>query len=141
MLYSASFPLRIATPDRVVLEEDVVGVRVPGADGPFEALARHAPVTALVEIGEVRVSLGSGGTPTRRYLAISGGVVEIRRDGASLLVDSAEWAEEISADRASESRERAAGRLRRPTPDVDSTRAEVALARALNRLQVAGRAT
>ncbi len=141
MLYSASFPLRIATPDKVVLEEDVVGLRVPGLDGPFEALARHAPVTALLEIGEVRVSLGSGGTPTRRYLAISGGVVEVRRDGASLLVDSAEWAEEISEDRASESRERAAGRLRQSTPDIDAARAEAALARALNRLQVAARGT
>ena len=93
MLYSTSFPLRIVTPDKVILEEDVVGVLVPGLDGPFEALAKHAPVAALLEVGQVRVSLGSGGAPTRRYLAISGGVVEVRRDGASLLVDSAEWAD------------------------------------------------
>ncbi len=141
MLYSASFPLRIATPDKVVLEEDVVGVRVPGPDGPFEALARHAPVASLLDVGEVRVSVGSGGSPTRRFLAISGGVVEVRRDGASLLVDSAEWAEDIDSDRASESRQRAAGRLRRPAADIDATRAEAALSRALNRLQVSERAT
>ena len=85
--------------------------------------------------------MGSGGSPTRRFLAISGGVVEVRRDGASLLVDSAEWAEDIDSDRASESRQRAAGRLRRPAADIDATRAEAALSRALNRLQVSERAT
>lgn len=141
MLYSSSFQLRIATPDRVVLDEGVLGVRVPGPDGPFEALAGHAPVVSALEVGEVRVSVGQSGSPTRRFLAVSGGVVEVRRGGVSLLVDTAEWAEDIDAERAVDSRGRATERLRRPTPDIDSIRAEAALGRAINRLQVAGRAT
>ena len=141
MLYSSSFPLRIATPDKVVLDEGVLGVRIPGLDGPFEALVQHAPVVSSLDVGEVRVTLGDSGSPSRRYLAVSRGMAEVRRDGVSLLVDSAEWAEDIDAARATDSHGRAKDRLRTPTPDVDALRAEAALGRALNRLQVAGRTT
>ncbi|MBT3268268.1 ATP synthase F1 subunit epsilon [Candidatus Poribacteria bacterium] len=140
MLYSTSFALRVATPDRVILDEAAAGVRVPTPEGPFEVLARHAPVVSALEVGEVRVSTGDGGSPTRRYLAISGGVIEVRRDGVSVLADSAEWAEDIDADRAADSRRRAAERLRNITEDIDSARAHAALARALTRLQVVSRA-
>ncbi|MAF12641.1 ATP synthase F1 subunit epsilon [Candidatus Poribacteria bacterium] len=139
MLYSTSFALRVATPDGILLEEAVVGIRVPTPAGPFEVLARHAPVVSSLEVGEARVSVGDNGAPSRRYLSVSGGVIEVRRDGVSVLADAAEWAEDIDADRAAESKRRAAERLRDPASNIDSARAEAALARALARLQVVSR--
>ena len=58
-----------------------------------------------------------------------------------VLADAAEEADGIDVERARSALERARERLRRPgaAPDVDSLRAELALARALNRLEVAAR--
>ncbi|MDQ3700230.1 MAG: F0F1 ATP synthase subunit epsilon, partial [Chloroflexota bacterium] len=52
-----------------------------------------------------------------------------------ILADSAERAEEIDIARAEESRRRAADRLRVRTPDVDASRAQTALLRAISRVR------
>jgi F-type H+-transporting ATPase subunit epsilon len=56
-----------------------------------------------------------------------------------VLIESAEKPEEIDVERARSARARAEGRLKVHDPSLDSVRAELALARALNRLRLAGR--
>jgi F-type H+-transporting ATPase subunit epsilon len=56
-----------------------------------------------------------------------------------VLVESAERPEDIDIERARAARDRAAGRLKTRDSSLDTLRAEAALARALNRLRLAGR--
>ena len=128
--------LEIATPLRLAVSETVNEVVVPGIEGYFGVLPGHAPFLTTLGIGEVMYRVGLDG----HYLAVSGGFAEVRNDKVIVLADTAERPEEIDRARAERARERAEQRLSgRSQEDVDFARAAAALARALARLQVAGR--
>ncbi len=128
------FKLEIVTPGRVMYEDEVESVRAPGVQGSFEVLIEHIPFLALLETGEVSLRKSD----TRRFIATSGGVLEVLRTGVTLLLEAAEWAEDIDVDRAEQARARARQRLSERPPNLDVERAEAALKRASNRLRIAG---
>ena len=128
--------LEIATPVRLAVSETVDEVVVPGIEGYFGVLPGHAPFLTTLGIGEVMYRVGRD----ERYLAVSSGFAEVRNDKVIVLADTAERPEEIDRTRAERARARAEQRLSgRSQDDVDFARAAAALARALARLQVAGR--
>ncbi len=130
--------LEVATPTRQVVAETVDEVVAPGLEGYFGVLPGHAPFLTTLGTGELTYRVGRD----ERHLFVSGGFAEVRNDKVIVLADSAERPEEIDRARAERARERAEQRLSGRGPhqeDVDYTRAAAALARALARLQVAGR--
>jgi F-type H+-transporting ATPase subunit epsilon len=128
--------LEIATPTRLVVSEQVDEVVVPGVEGYFGVLAGHAPFLTTLGIGELTYRKGRD----EFHLAVAGGFCEVRNDKVIVLADMAERPEEIDRDRAERARQRAEQRLSgRSQEEVDYARAAAALARALTRLQVAGR--
>ena len=128
--------LELATPTRLVLAEDADEVVAPGIEGYFGVLPGHAPLLALLGVGEVTVRAGR----VEHYLAVSGGFAEVGPDRVMILADTAERPEEIDPGRARAARERAEGRLvARGGDEVDYPRALRALARAQVRLQVVSR--
>jgi F-type H+-transporting ATPase subunit epsilon len=128
--------LELATPTRLVVAGEADEVVVPGVEGAFGVLPGHAPLLALVGVGEVMYRTGR----EEHYLAVSGGFAEVGPDHVTLLAETAERPEEIDVARARAARERAEGRLRPQAGEaVDVGRAAASLARAQARLQVAGR--
>jgi F-type H+-transporting ATPase subunit epsilon len=128
--------LEVATPSRLVVSESVDEVVVPGSEGYFGVLPGHAPLLATMGIGELTYRIGRD----EFHLAVARGFAEVRNDKVIVLADTAERPEDIDRQRAERARERAERRLGgRTTEDVDYARAISALARALIRLQVAGR--
>lgn len=128
--------LEIATPTRLVVSEQVDEVVVPGVEGYFGVLAGHAPFLTTLGIGELTYRKGRD----EFHLAVAGGFCEVRNDKVIVLADTAERPQEIDRDRAERARQRAEQRLSgRSQEEVDYARAAAALARALTRLQVAGR--
>lgn len=141
-MFEKRFKLEIITPQRVMYEGEVTTVRAPGVVSPFAVLAGHTPFLSLLEVGEIIFREPSPPSPLPegrgvRDMAISGGVLEVLRTGVTILLETAEWANEIDVARAQHAKERAQQRLMHPTPEIDMRRAEAALARALNRLKVA----
>lgn len=127
--------VEIVTPQGVVYRGEADGVVAPGVEGYFGVLPRHAPTIAELGVGEVRVRHDRN---WERY-AISSGVMHIRDRTAVIMAEAIEPAESIDVERARRAAERARERLRlRLGADVDVQRAQFALARALNRLKVAG---
>ena len=128
--------LEIATPTRLAVSEPVDEVVAPGIEGYFGVLPGHAPFLTTLGIGEVLYRAGRD----ERYLAVAGGFAEVRNDKVIILADSAERPDEIDRSRAERAKERAERRLSsRSSEEVDFARAAAALARALTRLQTAGR--
>lgn len=127
--------LEIATPDRLVLSEGVDEVILPSVEGYMGVRPGHAPLLAQLEVGEITYRAGA----EERFLACSGGFVEVLADGVSVLATTAEPAEEIDLERAESARERAEKRLESSDGDIDFRRAEVALKRAMSRIRVRGR--
>jgi F-type H+-transporting ATPase subunit epsilon len=129
--------LEVATPARLVVTTAAADeVVIPGADGYFGVLPGHAPLLALLGMGEVMYRTGR----EARYLAVMGGVVEVAADRVTILAQTAEPPDEIDVPRARAARDRASGRLEgRGGEGIDYPRASAALARAQARLQAAGR--
>ncbi|HEX9822700.1 MAG TPA: F0F1 ATP synthase subunit epsilon [Methylomirabilota bacterium] len=129
--------LELATPTRLVVTAEVDEVVVPGSLGYFGVLPGHAPLLATLGIGELTYRVGR----EEYHVAVSGGFAEVRNDKVIVLADVAEPPADIDRERAERARERAELRLagRAGQEEIDYTRAACALARALTRLQVAGR--
>ena len=128
--------LELATPSRLVVSTEVDEVVVPGSQGYFGVLPGHAPLLATLGIGELSYRIGQ----EEYHVAVVGGFAEVRNDKVIILADTAETPADIDRTRAERSRERAEARLAgRTQEDVDYARVTAALARALTRLQVAGR--
>jgi F-type H+-transporting ATPase subunit epsilon len=130
----ASIKLEIVTAERVVYTEDVDTVIAPGAEGQLGILPHHAPLMTILRSGEILARRGS----EEDVMAISGGFLEVRPDRVIILADSAERAEEIDGARAQAAKQRAEERLKKRgvTPDLDESRVEAALRRAMARLSV-----
>lgn len=128
--------LELATPTRMVVAETVDEVVVPGSEGYFGVLPGHAPLLATLGIGELTYRIGR----EERHVAVSGGFAEVRNDKVIVLADTAELPQDIDRARAERARARAEQRLSgRAQDEIDYARAGAALARALTRIQVAGR--
>jgi len=125
--------------DRVVYEDDVDMVILPGASGAIGVLAKHAPLMAMLQPGEILVRKEG---EEDRFFAVGGGFVEVRPDEVVVLARSAEAAEEIDITRAEEALRRAREYLSSPHTDQDMERQlamEAALRRSLARMKVARR--
>ena len=107
----------------------------PGVEGYFGILARHAPLMAALDVGQMKLTYEDG---EEELMAIGGGFLEVSKDVVSVLGDTAELAAEIDVDRARRARDRAEERISEKGESVDMDRAQLALRRALNRLRVAG---
>jgi F-type H+-transporting ATPase subunit epsilon len=127
--------LQIVTPDRLLVQEQVDEVEIPGSEGYFGVLPGHTPMLASLAVGELWYRKGQEKT----YLSIAFGVAEVLPDRVTILARLAERAEDIDAERAETARRRAEERLAQPKSDIDYERARVALMKSLTRLQVSGR--
>ena len=132
-----SIELVVVTPERQLLRETVVEVTLPGADGCLGILPGHAPLITELGIGELTYK-GKAASEVA-HLAIISGFAEVLGDRVTVLAEMAERPEEIDVARAEEAKKRAEQRLAAAAhdPDVDWSRAAVALQRSLIRIQVA----
>ncbi|PDO10383.1 MAG: F0F1 ATP synthase subunit epsilon [Candidatus Reconcilbacillus cellulovorans] len=129
-----TFLLEIVTPERVVFSEQVEMIVAEGAEGQLGVLANHVPLVTPLKIAPLKIRKNGKAS----YLAVNGGFLEVRKNKAVVLAESAEWPEEIDVERAMAAKARAEQRLKSGRRDeFDYRRAELALQRALNRLQVA----
>jgi F-type H+-transporting ATPase subunit epsilon len=132
------FKVSIVTPEKTAFESDAVSVNLPGTEGYLGIWADHAPlVTALVP-GVVTVREHErGNVGDAKFLAVSGGFVEIAHNEVIILSDTCEAAGEIDLERAKKARDRAMARLKAPEPGIDLERARAAAERAEARLRAA----
>ena len=95
--------LEIVTPEKRILDAQVESVTVPTASGEAGILANHAPLISALKPG-ILTYTNRGST---EKLAVSSGFVEVNSDTVSVMVDSAETADEIDLQAARSDRENA----------------------------------
>ena len=130
-----SYNVDIVTPIREIKLDNVSYLRCPGLDGSFGVMKNHREGIFALSVGEVKVTQNG----KDEYFATSGGFAEIINDSVKLLVESLEKSNEIDADRASKSLERAQERKIKQDSELNEIRIEASLARALNRLRISKR--
>ena len=127
--------LDIVTPERKLVSAEVDEVTAPGFYGEFGVLAQHTPYLCQLGVGVLSYRTGSA----RYFVSIIEGYAEVGPDKITILAESAERAEDIDAERAQESRQRARERMagQKAEEELDFDRAELALKRAITRISVA----
>jgi len=125
--------LEIATPERLLLREDVSDVQLPGKDGYLGILPGHAPLLGQLGTGFLSYQAGSH----RHYLSVHGGFIEVLPDHVRVLADEAERAEEIDVERARAELRKAQEQVTNPAVGVDPAAALDALLHAQARVDAA----
>jgi F-type H+-transporting ATPase subunit epsilon len=126
--------LEIVTPERLVVQDNVEDVTIPGKGGYVGILPGHAPLISEVGVGQI--SYHSAGSVKR--LAVAWGFAEVLPDKVTILAETAEKAEEIDVTRAQSAKQRAEEALHKAGASGDAD-AQSALERANTRLEVAGK--
>ncbi len=78
--------LEILTPERRLFSGDVYGVQLPGIDGKFEVLDKHAPLVSALGKGNLKVLRDKTNTT---HFSIESGFVEVLNNKATVLVEGA----------------------------------------------------
>jgi F-type H+-transporting ATPase subunit epsilon len=128
--------LELVTPEKVAWSAPADFVVLPAFDGEMGILPGHQPFLVHLGAGEVRVT-DKG--QVKRF-AVSGGFAEIKDNAIALFAETAEAAEQISAERAHQSLERA--KLASTKPGLDAQQLaemDAAIRRAQTRLRVSRR--
>jgi F-type H+-transporting ATPase subunit epsilon len=81
----ADLSLEVATPDKLLVNEKVSQVEVPGKDGYMGILPGHAALISELKEGTLKYTASGKSSE----LKITGGFVEVRDDKVRVIADSA----------------------------------------------------
>lgn len=79
--------VEILTPERKVFSGEVYGVQLPGVEGLFEVLDRHAPLVAALKAGRLKILKDK--SQHVNFFDIQSGFVEVLNNKATILVEGA----------------------------------------------------
>ena len=128
------FPLKIVTPDGIRFDGQAEEQIVRTTTGDMGFMAGHINCCAPLGMGRATVIVDG----MKRYGACIGGMVSVINGAVSLVPTTFEWAEDIDAERAEQSRKRAQAVLSSKTAsETDILLAKARLRRALVRKSVA----
>lgn len=130
-----NFQLQVATPERLLVDEQVTSTEVPGENGYLGILAGHAPLMSALGAGVL--SYQGGGGP--HVLAIAGGFVEVSDNQVRVLADEAEAAQDIQVDKARRDLEEASRKLNEAKETAEAEAALRAVQRAQARIDAVER--
>lgn len=126
------FTLNMITPNGKprTIQTEICNLVTP--QGEMGILSNHMPLVTMIEIS-LMTTVENG---VRKEYAIAGGLFFFKDNEATILSDAIESEEEIDLARAQAAKERAEVLLRLNNPDIDTKRAEIALRKAINRINV-----
>ncbi|MDR2246113.1 MAG: ATP synthase F1 subunit epsilon [Treponema sp.] len=131
------FKLEVHTPYRLFYADTVEALVVTLIDGEIGVYADHSFLTAPVVTGVLKIRDKEG---RWKHAFTTGGILEVSGHRTVLLVDAAEWPEEIDRARAKAARERAEEQLKAAVFRFETDNARAMLKRAETRLKVCGAA-
>ena len=127
------FTVEIITPDRIFYKGEGDMIEFTTAVGEIGVYKKHIPLTTVLAPGVVKIhKTGEDDV----IAAVHSGFAEILPDKVTLLAEIAEWPDEIDINRAREAKIRAERRLKGSEGEINEKRAEIALRKALLRLEL-----
>lgn len=130
--------VQIVTPDGIKYDHHAAFVLVHTKSGEMGILPNHVNMIAPLEVHEVKVRRVDDEQHVD-WIAVNGGIIEIKRNLVTIVADSAERERDIDVSRAERARLRAERMLEEATREHSADevrRAKVALQRAINRISV-----
>jgi F-type H+-transporting ATPase subunit epsilon len=124
--------LRVVTPRGVKIEEEADMIVMRCIDGDMGVLPGHAPVSAALGDGILRVVDGGA----EQKIAVFGGFAVIENDTVNIATSIAQRPGEIDLDRAETDREQMLLLMQEKASDIEMQRYQLLLRRALVRIEV-----
>ena len=128
--------LKVYTPTREFFDGSATMVEFTTTEGNVGIYPKHVPTTVIIAPGTLTIH---SDTQEKRCATLMSGFVEIEEESVTILAEVCEWPDEIDEDRANEARIRAERRISEKATDLDLSRAELALKRALVRIDTKNR--
>lgn len=128
--------LRIVSPEKEVLREEVDEILAPTITGQIGILPNHASLLTELQPGECIVKQGN----TTRVLGVTGGFLEVQNNTVTILADYAIRSEDVEVTKALEAKKRAEKLMqdaKERASETDFVLAEAELQKALLELRVA----
>lgn len=95
--------LKVVTPEKLTLEEEVDQVNLPTASGEIGILPRHANLMAKIVPGELRIKKG----PKEEVLAVGEGFLQMTDNVLTVMADLAVNESDIDEKKVEEAKKRA----------------------------------
>lgn len=127
--------LKVYTPTREFFVGDATMVEFTSSEGNVGIYQKHIPMTMIVAPGLLTIHTEE----EKKVAVLMSGFVHIEEESITILAEVCEWPEEIDEDRANDAKLRAERRLSEKAEDLDLVRAELALKRALVRIDAKSR--
>lgn len=127
-----SFIVKITAPDRLFYSGNADMIELTTTEGQIGVYKGHIPLTAVIAPGTVRIYETEGQV---KSAALISGFVEILQDKVEILAEDILWPDEIDVKRAEEARLRAERRIAEKATDTNLARAELALKKAVVRIE------
>ncbi len=127
-----TFHLQVATPERMLVDEQVTEAELPGENGYMGILAGHAALLSALKPGVLTFQGERKGT-----IAVAGGFVEVFENNVRVLAAHAEFPQDIDTERARRDLEQANEALRHADSESAASAATRAAQQAQARLDAA----
>lgn len=127
-----TYNLEIVSPEKKFFSDDVEELVLNTPGGEIGVLKDHMAMVVAVSIGTIKIKQDGAW----KEAVLSEGFMNIGKGKVSILVDTAEWPEEIDINRAKAAEDRARERLQGQLSRIESMQSQAALQRALTRLKV-----
>ncbi|MCE2321334.1 F0F1 ATP synthase subunit epsilon [Streptococcus thermophilus] len=142
----AQMTVQVVTPDGLKYDHHASFIHAVTKDGQIGILPGHINLIAPLEVEELKVRRVDDESHVD-WIAVNGGIIEVKDDFITIVANSAERDRDIDVSRAERAKQRAERVLEEATKHVleeatksdrndDVQRAQVALSRALNRINV-----
>lgn len=122
--------LKVVTPDKLFFEGEIDMLVARTIEGDVGILLNHSPLVTILDIGRLVIKNGD----EKKVAACAGGYIDVRNNNITVVSDACEWEDEIDINRAERAKERASKKLE--DKDTDTFKAELALKKAINRINI-----
>lgn len=76
--------VEIISPEKTLFTGELKVVQLPGIDGSFEVMDRHAPMVSILKKGQVKLV---NHKDEATYMPINGGVIEVLDNNVKILAE------------------------------------------------------
>ena len=123
----------ITTPEKVVLEKEILQVSIPTDNGEITILPNHIPLVGIIKPGTISIKTSEG----EEFVAVFGGFFKVDEKGVNLLADSANQVSELDLDKIETAKRKAEEALlnARNKEDVDYAGLTAVLEKEIARLK------
>lgn len=128
----STFSLKVIACDRIFFDDECEEITLPLIDGEKGVLANHANMAFAIAVGELNIKKTDGEVITG---IVGSGYAQMQDNKVTVVVETAEYPEEIDTRRAKEAKERAEEQLRQKQSQQEYHRSQASLARAMQRLK------